>query len=448
MQSADLLVSGFFLQMLQNCYGNRHYKFERKRRFFMKQLISIIMTMLIICAICIPVSAQTNPEEMSTENLVMISDLTEGESVPETTTSAPGPTVGAEETTQPTAPPATEPVPEIPTEAPQETTFPEAAPENCNHSWVYVEVNPTCTEYGGRGYVCVYCEALTDLEAINMIPHTYDHSCDPDCNVCGSVRTVTHKYSTEWSKNSTQHWHACSVCGEKSETGSHYPGPAATEEKAQYCLTCGLMMMPKKDHTHQYATIYTTDGLEHWFSCKGCEERKDRAPHSYDTPCDPDCNVCGYTSVTEHDYGVWNADDEGHWKICDLCGYSTEPEQHLPQTVQQESETLRCSICDFVVSEASEHKHNATGNWNCDNNNHWKLCECGEKTEEAPHSWEKGVETDDTVQYICVCGAKMQEAVIQEKDGVSWWIPVSILALLTAAAGLAVSIVVKFKSRK
>lgn len=419
----------------------------------MKQLLSIFIAITLGCVLCIPVSAQTTPAETPIAVTVVQQETTTQQAdepaaeVP-TETPAEDPTAApGEATTQPTEPPSTEPLPENTTQTPQETTAPDAGSGGCNHSWVYVEVNPTCTEYGGKGYVCIYCEALSDLEAINPVPHTYDHSCDSACNVCGSVRTVTHKYSTAWSKNSTQHWHACSVCGAKSDTGNHYPGPAATEEKAQYCLTCGLMMMPKKDHTHQYTETYTFNETEHWYACKGCDVRKASEPHSYDNPCDSSCNICGYLSVKEHAYSSWKSDRDGHWKICSLCGATTEPEPHVTDTNGNASGTNLCSICGHILADESVHVHKWSDSWSSDVSNHWKQCECGEKTEEESHVWDEGVESEDAVmQYACtVCGAEKSEPIPQGSLSAFWWIPVGIITFLGLALCVAILVFRKLK---
>ena len=343
-------------------------------------------------------------------------------------------------TEQPTVPDVTEPVPDATTETPdqptEETEGPNAGSENCEHSWVYVEVKPTCTEYGAKGYVCIYCEAVTNAEAIDLAAHTYDHACDANCNVCGAERSVTHSFSAGWSKNSTQHWHACTVCGGKTDVGSHYPGPAATEEKAQYCLTCGLMMMPKKAHTHVYEDVFSKDETEHWYACKGCEDRKSAEQHSYDNPCDPDCNICGYTAQKEHDYISWQFDENGHWNTCKHCGYATEPEAHIFDGVLGQADTQRCSVCEFMSEATAEHIHEARGPWNMDDSNHWKLCACGEKMEENLHVWDAGRESEEEIMlYQCtICNAEKTEVIPKESSGISWLIPAVIVCLLCAAA--------------
>lgn len=413
----------------------------------MKRLLCILLMMLLLLGIAFPASAETGettlppqvPSEVPTEAPTQPPTQPDLE-VPDETT-APSVTTPV---TEPTQEDATQPA----NTDPEETTSPVVNPESCKHSWIYVEVNPTCTEYGAEGYVCVLCEALTEAKTIDMVPHTYDYSCDPSCSVCGAERSVSHKFSSTWSRNSSQHWHACYVCGEKKDAGGHYPGPAATEEKAQYCLTCGLMMMPKKDHTHKYSQEYSTDEQEHWYACEGCEERRDAAPHSYDNVCDSECNVCGYLTVKEHSYGSWQSDQNGHWNACTLCGFSTEPENHIPGE-QTEMAPLICTVCSFELAAAPEHVHEASGSWNYDENSHWKLCLCGEKTEGEPHSWDDGEETEENLLLTCtVCGVENHEPLQEEERSFPWWIPAGIAILLCAAIALTGVLLFKMRSGK
>ena len=387
----------------------------------MKRLFSLLLAMSVLMVLILPAAAQTVQPEDSGEMPLTTRPVTETSEQP---------------TVPPTVPAATEPAPGDPTEAPDrpahETTGPATGSDGCEHSWVYVEVKPTCTEYGARGYVCVYCEAVKEAEAIDLAAHTYDNDCDSGCNVCGAERTVAHKFSTAWSKNATQHWHACSICGAKSDEGSHYPGPAATEEKAQYCLTCGLMMMPKKAHTHVYADSYSQDETEHWYACNGCEDRKSAEPHSYDNPCDPDCNICGYTVQKEHDFGLCQFDENAHWNTCNLCGFSTEPEDHVFDGTLNQTEAQRCRVCAFVPVAEPDHVHAARKQWNGDDSSHWKLCECGEKMEEDVHTWDEGREAEDkTMLYLCkICNAEKTEVLLKESKGLSWIVPAAIAGLL------------------
>ena len=72
--------------------------------------------------------------------------------------------------------------------------------------------------------------------------HVYDNACDTTCNACGHVRSITHNYSNSWSSDSTGHWYACTVCGDKKDFAAHTPGAAATEATPQTCTICGYVL--------------------------------------------------------------------------------------------------------------------------------------------------------------------------------------------------------------
>ena len=158
-----------------------------------------------------------------------------------------------------------------------------------------VTTEPTCTAKGVKTFTCTVCghtktedvsakghsavEAWTNDETnhwhecangcgehIDETAHTYDDgevTTEPTCTakgvktftctVCGHTRTedvdkVAHTPSTEWSKDGTNHWHVCDVCGEKlGETAHTYDDgvvttePTCTEdgEKTYTCTECG-----------------------------------------------------------------------------------------------------------------------------------------------------------------------------------------------------------------
>lgn len=404
----------------------------------MKRILSFLLAMLLLLSVSRGAAAET--VETTQPNQVPAQAPTEAPGPEPTQPVTEAPTVPSTEVPQDPTVPSTQP--QEPTHPEEEPTAPSADQEVCQHSWMYVEVDPTCTEYGARGYVCIYCEAITEAEAIDLAPHTYDHSCDAFCNYCGAERSVSHKISSTWSRNSTEHWHTCSVCGEKADVGKHYPGPAATEEKAQYCLTCGLMMMPKKAHTHTYAETYSSDETGHWYACSGCTERKGFELHSYDGPCDPDCRLCGYVSEKNHDFSQCSFDAEGHWNICSLCGIAEEPQPHVLSENPEEEGAQICIICGCEIL-APTHVHQAEEPWFRDETDHWQLCQCGEKMHVQPHIWEEA----QAPTYRCtVCGAEKLEE-LKEETGFSWWIPAVIFLLGTSAVGLTVLIFLRKRSR-
>ena len=94
--------------------------------------------------------------------------------------------------------------------------------------------------------------------------HVYDNACDTTCNNadCQYVRTVEHDYDTAISKNETQHWYECKICGDKTSVANH-------------------VFTPKRDKD------------EHWQECD-CGQKKDVMPHVFDDDNDTTCNGCTY----------------------------------------------------------------------------------------------------------------------------------------------------------
>ena len=325
----------------------------------------------------------------------------------------------------------------------------ETQPGSHTHVWdVTYTIPATCKEEGATGRGCSACGAIEVEVLPKLTTHTYDNACDPHCNVCDLNREVTHSFSTQWTRKAAGHWHACTVCGEQGDFGKHYPGPAATEEKAQICLTCGYTLTAKLSHTHKYETAWTSDESGHWYACPGCDEQKDFAQHSFDNGCDPDCNICGHEVAAAHIYsGTWNSDENGHWDACTVCQEKSAVEPHIPDADGQ-----LCVACDFPLTDAedptmttAEHVHEGTGAWLTDDKHHWQACVCGEETEKQPHIWDEGEEQEDsTILYACEdCGLTRTEGE-PEAGGINplIWIGIAIAALL-ATAGIVLMILIK-----
>lgn len=362
-----------------------------------KRWISIVLTGLVLVSLlALPVAAAENGGEVPAPT----------ESQPAPTESQPAPTES-----QP-APTESQPAPTESQPAPTESspTAPsEGGDEDCDHKWIGGEVvlEPTCQEYGAKGYVCAKCGAI-GIEPIDLAPHTYDSPCDTDCNVCGAVRDAEHKFGTGWEYNSTKHWHVCSLCGAKSAEADHYPGPAATEEKDQICMTCGKIMTRKLSHTHKEAAAWTSDESGHWHACTGCDEKLGFAPHRFEGACDAPCLDCGYIPADGHAYGgAWYSDETDHWKTCTLCGEEGPREPHFI-----DPETGLCTLCAGGSAAEAAHVHEFSGQWMADDASHWNVCACGQEAERYPHAWKtSGPDASGILTYTCnTCGFEKTEA--------------------------------------
>lgn len=307
------------------------------------------------------------------------------------------------------------------------------ATESAAHSFdVTATVPATCQEEGATAYGCSACGRIEYEIIPKLTTHTYDNDCDAECNVCGFTREAAHKFSTAWSKDGMNHWHACTKCGEKTDVKKHVPGPAATEEKAQLCLTCGYVLTQRLKHTHTFAAEYASDETGHWYACSGCEEQKDFEEHVYDNPCDPDCNICGYVTETAHTPDAqWNTDEGGHWHICADCGVFFQYAAHLP------GENGQCSVCGFALASTEEpHEHAGSGEWLTDEKSHWKLCECGEETGKEAHIWK---ESKNPKTFTCtVCG--VEKAPVGSRQGSSLGIVLMVLIAVVVLAVVAFAV--------
>ncbi len=227
--------------------------------------------------------------------------------------------------------------------------------ETASHSWSsgVVTKEATCKEEGEKKFTCTVCSTTRTQKIYPLTTHTYDHGCDTDCNVCGKTRTISHKYSSSWSKDKTSHWYTCSECKDKKDLAQHTPGAEATETTAQTCTVCGYIIKAALNHTHSYADTWTADEKGHWYACSGCEELGSYADHDFENACDTNCSVCGYTRQTSHSYGEdWSTDEVNHWHICSGCDLKAEEAAHIPGPEATDDTAQLCTVCGYELAPA------------------------------------------------------------------------------------------------
>lgn len=272
--------------------------------------------------------------------------------------------------------------------------------ETAAHTWNSgaATKKATCKESGVKTYTCTTCGGNKTESIAKLTTHTYDNVCDTTCNVCSGTRTVPHQYSNIWGTSKTEHWHECSLCGNKKDLSAHTPGAAATETTAQTCTTCGYIITPALNHTHNYSNTLSNNREGHWYACSGCSEQKDYAAHIYDNACDTDCNTCGFVRTISHNFSEnWANASTTHWHTCTICGKKTGEENHVPGMQATETTAQTCTVCGYEIAPALGHTHIFGEYWNSDSTTHWKNCPCGEKSETAAHTLENG--------FCTVCGA-------------------------------------------
>jgi len=93
---------------------------------------------------------------------------------------------------------------------------------------------------------------------------------------------------------------------------------------------------------------------------------------------------------------AWSSDADNHWKECVRCAG-----QQLEKSAHADSDTNgKCDVCGADVPvPPPAHTHDYGTIWKTDANNHWKECECGEKSENAAHIDDNGDNKCDTCNY-------------------------------------------------
>ena len=246
------------------------------------------------------------------------------------------------------------------------------------------------------------------------------------CTICGQKygNLAAHNYKTEWSTDETNHWHECSVCGDKKDEAAHIPGAAATETTPQTCTICGYVIKAALGHTHNFNQKNTsetylksaatcTKKAVYYYSCtcgeKGTEtfESGELAAHAYKT--------------------TWLYDNASHWHACYICGDKKDEEVHIDKNKDHNCDVCgkkmtdhtggtatckdraTCSTCGQKYGELAGHVYKTI--WSYDETNHWHECSvCGSKKDEEAHI--PGEEATETTHQTCtVCGYVIKAAI-------------------------------------
>ena len=246
------------------------------------------------------------------------------------------------------------------------------------------------------------------------------------CTICGQKygELAAHNYKTEWSTDETNHWHECSVCGDKKDVAAHIPGAAATETTPQTCTICGYVIKAALGHTHNFNQKNTsetylksaatcTKKAVYYYSCtcgeKGTEtfESGELAAHAYKT--------------------TWLYDNASHWHSCYVCGDKKDEEVHIDKNKDHNCDVCdkkmtdhtggtatckdraTCSICGEKYGSLAGHVYKTI--WSYDETNHWHECSvCGSKKDEEAHI--PGEEATETTHQTCtVCGYVIKAAI-------------------------------------
>ena len=193
------------------------------------------------------------------------------------------------------------------------------------------------------------------------------------------VQEHSHTWSTDWTKDSTQHWHACDGCSEKKdaaghefETKSELPPTCYKEGKiVKRCSICGyeITETPAATGNHVFGEAWSANNTTHWHTCTtpGCTATSDSAAHQaagQGAVTEPTCTADGFItytcSICQKTYTQKTSDKLGHVDA-NLDG--------------------KCDRCSAVV-----HTHSYPTSWTTSSSQHWHQCSCGAKSSVGNHA--------------------------------------------------------------
>ena len=223
---------------------------------------------------------------------------------------------------------------------------------------------------------------------------------------------------------------------------------------------------PPATHTHTWSTEWSSDEDNHWHACtgEGCTAIADEALHTWDegevtTPATYDaagvrtytCEVCGREreeaiAQLEHTYATeWSHDGDNHWHACTDEGYEdlkddvaahtwNGGEVTTPATFEAPGvRTYTCTVCDATKTEdIAQLEHAFSDEWSYTTTHHWHACidegydlPLGDynyaflRKDEAYHSFGEGVLSEDGTYktYACICGYSKTSTVTTTQSG-------------------------------
>ena len=138
------------------------------------------------------------------------------------------------------------------------------------------------------------------------------------------------------------------------KTESTGTGTVKSDEKPDTTVNVPEKKPSGGGHSHSYSTAWTSDATEHWHAATcGHDVTSDRAAHTFGDYTSKDnethsrtCTVCGYEeTAAAHSFGDYTDNGNTHSHTCTDCNY-TETEAHV-----YDETTLRC-VCGKISPDA------------------------------------------------------------------------------------------------
>ena len=286
------------------------------------------------------------------------------------------------------------------------------------HDWDdgVVIAQPTCTAAGTWLRTCRICSE----------------------NTYAAIPVTGHTFSTVWSYDASQHWHAClGGCGTDTDRQAH-------TFSGGICIICGAEEeIGGSDDTDGSGDTDGSDDVCEDGTHRWTLESRTEATCTQDGVLSYRCTLCGITmqqtiAALGHDPDPeWCYDDSMHWHICRRCGGPDAQETHLflggsicltcgaereeqsdighthdwddgvlthePTCTQTGTRLLTCRDCGITMTEeVPPTGHDFGTRYTANATAHWRVCAngCGETDTPEAHRWR-----EDDIISVPTCTA-------------------------------------------
>lgn len=302
------------------------------------------------------------------------------------------------------------------------------------HTWNEgtVTTQPTCKDTGIKTFTCTACGATKTESVPKSTSHTISawtpvdgNSHQGSCGICGQQASDVHSWdqgritTQPTCKDQGKKTFTCTVCGgtrvERTSVSTEHVYDHGCDE---ICNLCGN----ERQTDHVFGKKWVSGPEYHWHECENCGEKTGRAAHTPGADATENapqkCTVCDYIIAPavghSHRFAITRIyDDKGHWFKCSDCAEKKDYEEHIFEGACDET----CSLCDYVRKDV---KHIFTDVWQKDEKGHWHSCSVCEKKEDFTSHTPGPEATEDTPQLCSDCGFVLTEALTHTHDFSRW----------------------------
>lgn len=199
-----------------------------------------------------------------------------------------------------------------------------------------------------------------------------------------TVSCKNHSFGDWKTSGDSQHARTCAVCGTVSKENHDWNSGKVTKEatcqetgsRIRTCKVCAATKDEEiKKAAHSFTEWESVDESTHTRSCTVCKKKETKS-HAFDM---------------QHDETM-------HYAGCKNCGFTKDPEAHIPGPEATATTDQVCTVCERVLQIRIDHPHELQEGWLKDEQGHWNSCAlCDQKCNFAEHIYEDNCKTQCSV---------------------------------------------------